>query len=80
MIGEHGRIKTMSEVQIDVTPRLNRWKEQLTNPSLGSLPVFGFFNNDFSGYAIETCNQFKTMLGLSMEPKPEKGKTLFDLP
>ena len=79
-IGEHGRIKTMSHVQVDVTARLRWWKDQLSSQAVSSLPVFGFFNNDFSGYAIETCNQFKSMLGLSTDPRPETGTTLFDLP
>jgi len=77
-IGEHGRIAVMSQVQVDVTARLQWWKNRLTDFALGSLPVYGFFNNDFSGYAIETCNQFKAMLGMSTEPKPGTGATLFD--
>jgi hypothetical protein len=25
--------------------------------------VYGFFNNDFAGYSIGTCNRFKQMVG-----------------
>ena len=26
--------------------------------------VFGFFNNDYSGYSPATCNRFKRLLGV----------------
>lgn len=77
-IGEHNRFSVMSRVQVDVTARLVWWKQRLTHPSLADRRIYGFFNNDFSGYAIETCNQFRHMLGLSTQPRPGAGTTLFD--
>jgi hypothetical protein len=31
--------------------------------------VWGFFNNDYAGYGIATCERFKQMLGLPVGPR-----------
>jgi uncharacterized protein YecE (DUF72 family) len=62
-IGEHQRFSVMDHEQIDVVPRLRWWREQieLVAPKLRS--VCGYFNNDYAGYALGTCNQFKRLVG-----------------
>jgi uncharacterized protein YecE (DUF72 family) len=77
-LGRHGRFEQKNREQIDVTPRLQWWWEQL-QPHLEQVQtVYGFFNNDFAGYSPATCNRFKTLIGLPVAASqaPQQG-TLF---
>ena len=67
-IGEHGRFRELNREQIDVADRLHWWQRELTEKTTGMSGVYGFFNNDYAGYAVATCNRFKEMLGLSTQP------------
>jgi uncharacterized protein YecE (DUF72 family) len=62
-IGVHGRFPKLDREQIDVTERLEWWKEKLLAVK-GVDTVWGLMNNDYSGYAVETCNKMKRALGL----------------
>jgi uncharacterized protein YecE (DUF72 family) len=64
-IGEHQRLKELNQEQMDDTPSLQWWRDQILHVA-PRLPggVWGFFNNDYSGYAVATCRRFMTMLGL----------------
>ena len=61
-IGIHGRFPTLDRERIDTTERLEWWKERI-----GALEavrtVWGFVNNDYSGYAVATCNRMKRLVG-----------------
>lgn len=75
-IGQHGRFMQRGREEIDVSARLAWWWEQF-QPSLPQVPtIYGFFNDDYAGYAPATCNRFKTLAGLPLvEPKiPQQGK------
>jgi uncharacterized protein YecE (DUF72 family) len=65
-IGEHHRFPDMNHVQADVTDRLQWWRREIESKTndMEIDKVWGFFNNDFSGYAVATCNSFKEMLGM----------------
>src|SRR4051812_15811858 len=63
-IGEHQRFNELDHEQIDVADRLKWWKDQIGQCMRTVKSVHGFFNNDFAGYAIGTCNRFKEMVGL----------------
>jgi uncharacterized protein YecE (DUF72 family) len=79
-IGQHGRWAQRGREEIDVTPRLRWWWEQL-QPALAQVDaVYGFFNDDFAGYAPATCNRFKAIAGLPViEPEiPQQGTLFFD--
>lgn len=74
-IGQHGRWAQRGREEIDVTPRLHWWLEQL-QPALGQVDtVYGFFNDDYAGYAPATGNRFKAIAGLPVvEPEiPQQG-------
>ncbi len=65
-IGEHERFKSLNREQIDVSESLEWWKAEIEKvaPSQGIARVLGFFNNDYTGYAIATCRRFMRMMGL----------------
>jgi uncharacterized protein YecE (DUF72 family) len=63
-IGEHHRFKELDHEQLDVSDRLMWWREQVDALAPRVKSVFGFFNNDYAGYAIGTCNRFKDLIGV----------------
>jgi uncharacterized protein YecE (DUF72 family) len=70
-IGEHNRFPKMNAEEIDVTPRLQWWKEQLDQMLAGVRDLWGFFSNDYAGYAPGTCRRFQSILGLPIRtPQP----------
>ncbi|MCS6845039.1 MAG: DUF72 domain-containing protein [Caldilineales bacterium] len=77
-VGQHGRWEQRGREEIDVTPQLRWWWEQL-QPALGQTgEVYGFFNDDYAGYAPATCNRLKAMAGLPVvEPEIPQQGTLF---
>jgi uncharacterized protein YecE (DUF72 family) len=79
-IGRHRQFPQMDHEQIDVTDRLNWWQKEIdrvVQSSNGQIrDVFGFFNNDYAGYAVATCNQFKQLVGEPVVPvtDPRQGR------
>ncbi len=69
LIGEHKRFIKMNAVEIDVTPKLRWWEEHLLALDPPPRQAWVMFNNDFSGFAVETARQFRRMLDLP-DPKP----------
>ena len=69
LIGEHHRFKRMNAVEIDVTPKLTWWRDHIGALDPAPKQAWVLFNNDFSGFAIETARQFRGMLNLP-EPEP----------
>ena len=65
-IGEHQRFAELNHEQTDVTPSLQWWKQQLTTLAPNLNTIWGFFNNDYSGYSIATSRRFMSMLGLPL--------------
>jgi uncharacterized protein YecE (DUF72 family) len=77
-IGQHGRFSKHDREQIDLTNNLLDWKDQLSSKLSEKQSVFGFFNNDYAGFAPETCNRFKKLLDLPTKSlTPPQQKTLF---
>jgi len=77
-IGQHGRFASHQREQLDPTPRLRQWKAQIDGVSAGLRSLYGFFNNDFAGYAVATCNRFKKLLGQKPHaPTPRERGELF---
>lgn len=65
-LGRHGRYETKDHERRDPTADLKVWVDALRSAeNEGSLKqVYGYFNNDFSGYSPESCHKFKRLLGL----------------
>jgi uncharacterized protein YecE (DUF72 family) len=66
-IGPHGQYQTKDKELVDKTADLQAWHQQI-KPLLPQFKqVYGFFNNDYSGYSPATCNRFKAIVGLAVE-------------
>lgn len=74
-IGEHARFPDMNHEQLDMTERLEWWKARIAEVP-GVETVWGFFNNDYSGYSVATCERFKRIIGLS-PMRPAMPRDLF---
>lgn len=63
-LGKHAAFRRYDHEQADRSQRLAWWKEQIIANQAGVQKVYGFFNNDYSGFAPATCNHLTTILGL----------------
>lgn len=63
-IGKHGQFRRHDREQIDVSSKLNWWREWIQSKIEQVASVYGFFNDDFSGHAPAAANRFKEILGL----------------
>ena len=77
-IGQHGTFQHHDQERIDRTAQLQQWWEVLQGVSPQISMVFGFFNNDYAGFAAGTANRFKKLTDLPFRPfqLPQQG-TLF---
>jgi uncharacterized protein YecE (DUF72 family) len=66
-VGEHQRFTELNREQTDVEPSLQWWKQEIDRVTPQLTDVYGFFNNDYSGYSIATCRRFMRMMGLAVE-------------
>lgn len=74
-LGRHGRYTTKDKELRDPTAELRHWLTQLGDFS-GDL--FGYFNNDYSGYSPEACRKLKVLAGLTADlPQNPVQGTLF---
>ena len=78
-IGEHGRFPTLDRERVDPTERLEWWAQRLKQAATPEVnTIWGLVNNDFSGYAVGTCNRLKRILGLPVkEPQGPRQGELF---
>ena len=71
-IGQNGSFMHHNREQIDRTAELTAWEERIRSSAFGIQDIYGFFNNDYSGFPPQTANKFKKIIGLSIQE--------FDLP
>ena len=63
----------MDHEQMEVGPSLAVWGGQMAALPDAVENVYAFFNNDYSGYSVATCNRFKELMGLPVhQPRWEK--------
>lgn len=63
-IGPHGQFATKDKELVDKTAVLRQWYQHL-QPELDKVGnVYGFFNNDYSGFSPQTCRRFKEIVGI----------------
>ncbi|MBX3356975.1 MAG: DUF72 domain-containing protein [Phycisphaeraceae bacterium] len=79
-LGKHDQLDDRSKEHFDPTSRLRWWAERLRtildrNPQVRV--VYGFFDNDFAGYAPATARRFMDILGL---PSPKLDTRAADEP
>lgn len=77
-IGQHGTFQRHDQERIDRSEQLRHWLQLLQEPLSQVDVAFGFFNNDYAGFAAGTANRFKELAGLPSKPfqLPQQG-TLF---
>lgn len=76
-IGEHGSYTPHSHERVDKSEKLILWWKQI-EPYLTNVKVFyGFFNNDYTGFAAGTCKRFMKMIGLEVAENKFPEQTSF---
>jgi len=63
-LGKHAAFRRYDHEQVDQGSRLSCWGEQIRRGPEHVQKVYGFFNNDYSGFAPTTCNRFKALFDL----------------
>jgi uncharacterized protein YecE (DUF72 family) len=80
-IGRHGTFQRHDQERIERGPQLGEWQQiiqEAQGESTGQREIFGFFNNDYAGFAAGTANRFKELEGLPVMPlRPARQGTLF---
>ena len=74
-VGRHGVYPTLDRERIDATERLAWWKQRVERCA-GVTTVWGLVNNDYTGYAVATCNRMKRLVGQEVKPleSPAQGQ------
>jgi uncharacterized protein YecE (DUF72 family) len=66
-IGINGMYHHHTHEQVDKTPQLRSWVQAI-DPFLEKVPmIYGFFNNDYAGFAAGTCKRFMLLAGLTTD-------------
>jgi uncharacterized protein YecE (DUF72 family) len=75
-IGQHGTFVQHNSERIDRTRELASWKQLLETAATDVQTVFGFFNNDYAGFAPGTANRFKHLMDLPVAQfqPPQQGR------
>lgn len=66
-IGQHGSYARHSHERYDRTDRLKEWIKEIQIHLDDIEELFGFFNNDYAGFAPATANRMKSLLGLPLQ-------------
>ncbi len=67
-VGQHGSYDHHNYERVDKTPELKQWLAILQASMESVEAIYGFFNNDYAGFAAGTCNKFKELAGLPFIP------------
>ena len=66
-IGKHGSYTRHTHERVDRSSHLKWWWETIKLYLDRVDSIYGFFNNDYAGFAAGTCNRFKIIAGLPVE-------------
>lgn len=69
-VGVHGSFPSMNAEILDVQERLEHWAQALSAVAGEAGEIWGFFNNDYAGYSIGTCNRMKRIVGMEVRTSP----------
>lgn len=68
-LGRHGTYEAIDHERVDKTSRLRRWLHDIEQrQEEGVHTVYGFFNNQYTGFAPAACQRLKRLLGLPTNP------------
>ncbi|MFN2127619.1 MAG: hypothetical protein ACK2TU_07140, partial [Anaerolineales bacterium] len=65
-IGKHGTFQNFTKASINRQVVLKNWVERMNDKKTGINTIYGYFNNDYSGFSPETANEFKKIVGLEI--------------
>jgi uncharacterized protein YecE (DUF72 family) len=63
-IGQHGTFVQHNSERIDRTRELESWQQLMETATTNIQTVYGFFNNDYAGFAPGTANRLKNQMNL----------------
>jgi uncharacterized protein YecE (DUF72 family) len=66
-IGINGMYHHHTHERVDKSNDLRWWLKSINQSSENIPNVYGFFNNDYAGFAAGTCKRFKRIIGLNDE-------------
>jgi uncharacterized protein YecE (DUF72 family) len=66
-VGRHGEFPMHNYERVEKSGQLEIWYKELQKYEGKFKSVYGFFNNDYTGFAVGTCNRFKKMIGLPVQ-------------
>ncbi len=69
-VGVHQRFPYMNAEMIDVQDRLGHWAKALAAAAGDARDIWGFFNNDYAGFSIGSCNRMKRIVGMEARTSP----------
>lgn len=67
-IGKHGSYRRHDYERQDRSEKLRQWWQMIQHHTAHVDDVYGFFNNDYVGFAAGTANRFKAIAGLPWKP------------
>ncbi|MBN1149500.1 MAG: DUF72 domain-containing protein [Anaerolineales bacterium] len=77
-IGQHGSYAHHDRERVDRGANMQAWWMRIRDLMEPVEALYGFFNNDYAGFAAGTANRFKWIAGLPVESfKPPQQGTLF---
>lgn len=77
-IGVNGTYQHHTHERVDKTTQLKAWIQNINPIAQQVSAIYGYFNNDYAGFAAGTCMRFKRLLGLdSNEPQEPYQERLF---
>lgn len=76
-IGIHHQFVRHTREQLNLSRRLAMWRSRIEEVQEESGTIYGFFNNDFAGYAVGTAERFTRMIDLPPQGVPPRQGILF---
>lgn len=78
-LGRHGTYKVKDHERVDKTEQLQEWVADVRDRQDDDVhTVYGFFNDDYTGFAPATCQKLKRILDLPTDPltPPQQARLL----
>lgn len=66
-IGINGMYQRHTHERVDKTSQLKWWLDSIRSFEKHVSTIYGFFNNDYAGFAAGTCRRFKQLAGMQDE-------------
>jgi uncharacterized protein YecE (DUF72 family) len=77
-IGQHGSFRIHNHERIDRTTDLQGWWEQIQSVSGEIAEIYGYFNNDYAGFAAGPGLKFSAQIGQAVDfPQQPRQARLF---